>query len=163
MLIDALFGTGLTRPLAREVGAALARLADGATVRVAVDLPSGVATDDGRLLSPVPDCDLTVTFAALKPAHLLQPAARHMGRIVVGDIGIVAESRLVRLARPRLRAPGPDDHKYTRGYVAVLAGEMPGAAVLAATAAARAGAGYVRLVSPDYVPGLPAAAGAGWG
>jgi hydroxyethylthiazole kinase-like uncharacterized protein yjeF len=80
-----------------------------------------------------------------------------MGRIVVADIGVHAESLLSRLVRPSLTAPGPDDHKFTRGYVAVLAGEMPGAAVLAASAAARAGTGYVRLVAPRHVPGLPAA------
>ncbi len=157
LLIDALFGTGLARPLSEGAAGALSRLAAAASVRVAIDLPSGVATDDGRILSPVPDYDLTVSFGALKPSHLLQPAARHMGRIVVADIGVDAESRLHRLSRPRLAAPGPDDQKYKRGYVAVLAGEMPGAAALAAAAAARAGAGYVRLVSPTQVAGLPSA------
>jgi ADP-dependent NAD(P)H-hydrate dehydratase / NAD(P)H-hydrate epimerase len=145
LLVDALFGTGLTRPLEAETGRHLARLADGARIRVAIDLPSGAATDDGALLSPVPDFDLTITFAALKPSHLLQPAARHMGRLVVADIGVAATSRLHRIERPRLLAPGPDDHKYSRGYVLVVGGAMPGAAALAATAAARAGAGYVAL------------------
>jgi hydroxyethylthiazole kinase-like uncharacterized protein yjeF len=154
LLIDALFGTGLSRPL--EQARALLGLAAAATVRVAIDLPSGVATDDGRILSPVPDYDLTITFQTLKPSHLLQPAARHMGRIVVADIGIEAESRLTEIGRPALREPGPDDHKYKRGYVAVLAGEMPGASALAAAAAARAGAGYVRLIGP-YVANVPSA------
>jgi hydroxyethylthiazole kinase-like uncharacterized protein yjeF len=157
LLIDALFGTGLTRPLDNRTAAALARLSAGASVRVAIDLPSGVATDDGAILSPVPDYHLTVTFGALKPSHLLQPAARHMGRIVVADIVVEAESRLHRLSRPRIAVPGPDDHKYTRGYVAVLAGEMPGAAALAAAAAARSGSGYVRLVAESHVAGLPSA------
>ena len=156
LLIDALFGTGLARPLDADVSARLRDLAADASLRVAVDLPSGVATDNGAILSPVPDCDLTVTFASLKPAHLLQPAARHMGRIVVADIGIEAESDLHRIARPHLAAPGPDDHKYIRGYVAVLAGDMPGASALTAAAAARAGAGYVRLVG-GLTPNVPAA------
>ena len=146
LLIDALFGTGLTRPLAPEVAETLGRLAAAAKVRVAVDLPSGAATDDGRLLSPVPDYDLTVALGALKPSHMLQPAARHMGRLVVADIGIEAESRLREIARPRLCAPGPEDHKYRRGFVLVVAGSMPGAAALAAGAALRSGAGYVALV-----------------
>jgi hydroxyethylthiazole kinase-like uncharacterized protein yjeF len=115
-------------------------------VTVAIDLPSGVATDDGLILSPVPDCDLTIAFAALKPSHLLQPAARHMGRIVVADIGVEAESRLGLVERPALRSRGPDDHKYTRGYLLVVGGAMPGAAALAASAGARSGAGYVVLV-----------------
>jgi hydroxyethylthiazole kinase-like uncharacterized protein yjeF len=157
LLVDALFGTGLKRGLDPATASALMRLAGEARVVVAVDLPSGVATDDGALLSPVPDYDLTVTFATLKPCHLLQPAARHMGRLVVADIGIEAESRLYEIARPRLAAPGPDDHKYSRGYVALLAGDMPGAIALASGAAARAGAGYVRLASEQMVPGIPSA------
>jgi hydroxyethylthiazole kinase-like uncharacterized protein yjeF len=157
LLIDALFGTGLARPLDGAVSARLAALAGAARVAVAVDLPSGTATDDGALLSPVPDFDLTVTFATLKPAHRLQPAARHLGRVVVADIGIAAASRLHEIGRPRLAAPGPADHKYSRGYVAVLAGEMPGASALTAAAAARSGAGYVRLLSATPIGGIPAA------
>ncbi|HEX8527444.1 NAD(P)H-hydrate epimerase [Allosphingosinicella sp.] len=146
LLVDALFGTGLKRPLDEAVSRQLASLARAARVRVAIDLPSGAATDDGALLSPVPDFDLTISFQTLKPSHLLQPAARHMGRIVVADIGIDAQSRLTEVGRPRLKAPGPDDHKYRRGYVVVIGSEMPGASALAASAAARAGAGYVALV-----------------
>jgi hydroxyethylthiazole kinase-like uncharacterized protein yjeF len=157
LLVDALFGTGLTRPVDGAAAASLARLAQAASATVAVDLPGGVASDDGRILSPVPDCHLTITFVSLKPAHLLQPAARHMGRIVVADIGVEAQSELRILDRPQLARPGPDDHKYRRGYVAVVAGPMPGAAALAASAAARAGAGYVRLIAPAPVAGVPQA------
>lgn len=149
LLIDALFGTGLGRPLAAEASAALHRLAEGAAVRVAVDLPSGAATDDGALLSAVPDYELTVTFQTSKPSHLLQPAARHMGRLVIADIGIEATSRLAQIGRPKFAAPGPDAHKYSRGFVAIVTGEMPGAAALSATAAARAGAGYVRIAGAE--------------
>jgi hydroxyethylthiazole kinase-like uncharacterized protein yjeF len=153
LLVDALFGTGLVRPLDESVSQRLCALATAARVSVAIDLPSGVATDDGSILSPVPDFDLTVTFGALKPSHRLQPAARHMGRIAIADIGIEAESRLHEILRPELRPPGPDDHKYTRGYVLVVGGAMPGAAALAAGAAARAGAGYVVLVGKGgHVP-----------
>jgi ADP-dependent NAD(P)H-hydrate dehydratase / NAD(P)H-hydrate epimerase len=155
LLIDSLFGTGLKRGLDGAVASALSRLAAEARVRVAVDMPSGVSTDDGAILSPVPDYALTVTFAALKPCHLLQPAARHMGRIVVGDIGVEAEARLHEIGRPTLSPPAPDDHKYKRGYVAIIAGEMPGAASLTGAAAARAGAGYVRLVAETAVAGIP--------
>lgn len=145
LLVDALFGTGLGRPLEPAIAGRLAALAGDARLRVAIDLPSGAATDDGRLLSPVPGFDLTVTFATLKPAHLLQPATRHMGRIVVADIGIEAASNLAEIGRPSIRGPGPDDHKYRRGLVLVVGGEMPGAAALAASAALRGGAGYVVL------------------
>jgi len=157
LLIDALFGTGLARPLDEAVARRLLALAAEASIRVAVDLPSGVATDDGAILSPVPDYDLTITFQTLKPSHRLQPAARHMGRIVVADIGIPAGSRLHEIGRPQLRPAGPDDHKYSRGFVAVFAGEMPGASALTAAAALRAGAGYVRLFAPQFVHGVPSA------
>ncbi len=146
LLVDALFGTGLGRPLDPALSNRLCGLAGAARVRIAVDLPSGVSADDGAILSPVPDFDITITFASLKPSHLLQPAARHMGRLVVADIGIRAESRLCLIDRPALRKPGPDDHKYTRGHLLVVGGIMPGAAALAANAGARSGAGYVTLV-----------------
>jgi len=155
LLIDALFGTGLSRPVDEGMNRRLLALAAAAQVRVAIDLPSGVATDDGAILSPVADYDLTITFQTLKPSHLLQPAARHMGRIVVADIGIAAESGLHEIGRPKLPAPGPDDHKYRRGYVAVLSGGMPGASALAAAASARAGAGFVRIFADSFVAGLP--------
>ncbi|HEU0100002.1 MAG TPA: NAD(P)H-hydrate dehydratase [Allosphingosinicella sp.] len=157
LLVDALFGTGLARPLDPALSQRLGALAGAARVRVAVDLPSGVATDDGAILSAVPDFDLTVTFATLKPSHLLQPAARHMGRIVIADIGIEAEAMLGEIGRPSLRAPGPDDHKYVRGFVVVHGGAMPGAAALVAAAAIRAGAGYVRIAAEQWVAGLPSA------
>ena len=157
LLIDALFGTGLGRPLDDEVAHRLGELALGAAIRAAIDLPSGAATDDGAVLSPVPDYDLTVTFQTLKPSHLLQPAARHMGRIVVADIGIAADGNLSEIARPRLSAPGPDAHKYLRGLVTIIAGAMPGASALAAAAAARAGVGSVRLQAEEIVRGVPAA------
>lgn len=146
LVVDALFGTGLARPLDEALARRLGELAGSARARVAVDLPSGVATDNGAILSPVPDFDLTITFATLKPSHLLQPAARHMGRIVVADIGISAQSSLGVIGKPAMRRPGPDDHKYSRGYLLVVGGAMPGAAALAASAALRAGAGYVALV-----------------
>ncbi|HEY0148705.1 MAG TPA: NAD(P)H-hydrate dehydratase [Allosphingosinicella sp.] len=157
VLVDALFGTGLRRPLEGAVAEQLARLAAAARVRVAVDLPSGVSSDDGRILSPVPTFHLTITFATLKPAHLLEPAAGRMGRIAVADIEVAADSLLREIGRPNIAPPGPQVHKYSRGYVAVLAGEMPGAAALAAGAALRAGAGYVRLVGQGPVTNLPSA------
>jgi hydroxyethylthiazole kinase-like uncharacterized protein yjeF len=157
LLIDSIFGTGLTRPLDAGVSARLAGLAAQAAVRVAIDLPSGIATDDGAVLSPVPDYDLTITFQTLKPSHLLQPAARYMGRVVIADIGIEAASDLGEIGRPLLAAPGPDAHKFSRGLVTVIAGGMAGASMLAAEAAAKAGAGAVRLQARSFVAGVPAA------
>lgn len=155
LLIDALFGTGLTRGLEASLAARLKQLAECALTKVAVDLPSGVETDTGACLGPVPEFDLTVTFATLKPAHRLFPAAGLCGRIATVDIGVEAQSALGELARPMLAAPGPSDHKYTRGMVAVVGGAMPGAGELSSVAALHAGAGYVLLLQREALPGTP--------
>jgi hydroxyethylthiazole kinase-like uncharacterized protein yjeF len=152
-VIDALFGTGLVRPLSGALAKALTDHVRKAHHSIAVDLPSGIETDTGALLSPVPEFDATVALGALKPAHLLQPSARYLGRVMLGEIGVEANSKLRALGRPKLAAPGPDDHKYSRGYVLVAGGAMPGAVSLTADAAIRSGAGYVALAGPDHPEG----------
>ncbi len=153
ILVDALFGTGLKRPLDAPLAKRLCDLAEASHHAVAVDLPSGVETDSAKLLSPIPDYAMTVALGALKPAHMLQPAAHYLGEVVLGEIGIPVESDLFALDRPRIEAPSPDDHKYSRGYVLVAGGPMAGAATLASEAALRSGAGYVTLAGPEHGPG----------
>ncbi|MFT3975663.1 MAG: NAD(P)H-hydrate epimerase [Sphingomonas bacterium] len=154
VLVDALFGTGLTRGLDAETAEALSRLAAAARLAIAVDLPSGAATDDGRLLSSVPLFDVTLALGALKPSHLLMPAASRARHVVPLDIGVTVESEVRVLARPHLSAPGAEAHKYSRGMVAIIVGAMPGASALAAIAAAGGGAGYVLLLgsATDRLP-----------
>ena len=156
LVIDALFGTGLKRGLEDSLVQQLSRLCAAAVVRVACDLPSGVETDSGTELSDAPAFDLTVTFGALKPAHRLFPAMQKCGRVVLVDIGIAAESRLHEIAPPALPPLDPGGHKYDRGLVHALAGKMPGAIALAATAAAKAGAGYVRVSTSKPIETLSA-------
>ncbi|HEY8593441.1 MAG TPA: NAD(P)H-hydrate dehydratase [Sphingomicrobium sp.] len=156
IVIDALFGTGLKRGLEAAVQEQLFRLCNAAVVRVACDLPSGVDSDSGAELSEVAAFDLTVAFGALKPAHRLMPAMRKCGRVVLAEIGIEASAPWHEIAAPRLPVLAPDAHKYTRGLVHALAGKMPGAIALAATAAATAGAGYVRVSTSRSIDGLPA-------
>ncbi|SFP37922.1 NAD(P)H-hydrate dehydratase [Sphingomonas rubra] len=143
VLVDALFGTGLSRLLGHAITAPWHRLAAAAQLHVAVDLPSGIASDDGAVLSTPPPAQVTLALAALKPAHLLQPAARYAGTVRLLDLGIAAPSSCHAIAAPTLPEPGPDSHKFTRGMVAVVGGAMAGAGELAALAAMRAGAGYV--------------------
>ena len=157
LLIDCLFGTGLKRPLEASASEVLARLAGQARVTISCDLPSGVDSDSGALLSPVPIFDLTVTFGALKPAHRLAPAIHHCGRVVLADIGIDVDNRWHEIGRPILPPLNRSGHKYDRGLVHCLAGQMPGAIALAASAAARTGAGYVRVSTSRSIDGLPSA------
>lgn len=157
LVIDSLFGTGLKRGLDPTVSEQLLRLCGDAVSTIACDLPSGVATDSGEELSAVPAFDMTVTFGALKPAHLLHPAIHKCGRLVLADMGINAETNWHEIGPPVLPPLKPDGHKYDRGLVHLLAGAMPGAIALSAKAAARAGAGYVRLSTSRPIEGLPSA------
>jgi hydroxyethylthiazole kinase-like uncharacterized protein yjeF len=154
VVVDALFGTGLSRPLDGDVAAALARLVAAATLAIAVDVPSGVLTDNGALLGDVAAMHVTLALGAAKPAHLLQPAAGRCGAVRLLAIGVEAKATAQVLSRPDLRAPAVDAHKFTRGMVAVVRGRMAGAAQLAADAAMHAGAGYVELLGPT-IPGAP--------
>lgn len=148
-LIDALFGTGLSRGLDPAVAERLTTLVEASGKSYAVDLPSGVDTDAGACLSPVPHFGICIALGAFKPAHLLYPAAACARRVIFADIGIPASGIVHCLTPPRLHGPGVSEHKYGRGLVAVIGGTMPGASLLAAQAAARSGAGMVRRLAAD--------------
>ncbi len=147
VLVDCLFGSGLTRPLGADHAALLTHLAAIHHHVVAIDLPSGIDADLGLPLNRgLPQNDLTIALGAWKFAHFLMPAAESMGMLKLVDIGIEPVGAAARaIVRPHFAAPGASDHKYTRGLLGVVVGAMPGAALLAAQAAQGAGAGYVRL------------------
>jgi ADP-dependent NAD(P)H-hydrate dehydratase / NAD(P)H-hydrate epimerase len=148
ILVDALFGTGLSRRIDASIGQDVHSLSQAARFVIAVDVPSGVSADDGGDLGAV--CSsLTIALGALKPAHVIQPSASLCGHVRVADIGIRARSNVNLVTKPCLSAPLPTDHKYTRGLVTVMAGAMAGAASLAAGAAQRSGAGYVVVAGPS--------------
>jgi ADP-dependent NAD(P)H-hydrate dehydratase / NAD(P)H-hydrate epimerase len=157
LLVDCLFGTGLKHGLETPVTEQLSRLSLNAQARIACDIPSGVESDTGAELSAIPDFDVTVTFGALKPGHRLMPAMHKCGRVVLADIGIEAHSDWHEIGMAELPALEPDANKYSRGLVSIVAGQMPGAAALAASAAARTGAGTVRLYADERVANVPAA------
>jgi len=149
-LVDALFGIGATRGLSAELAGKLRALADAAQHSYALDVPSGVESDAAIALSPVPAFTHCIALGAWKAAHMLMPARIYAAQHSLVDIGITAPpDAAVALARPTLYAPAADAHKYRRGLVAIVAGAMPGAAVLSAEAAARSGAGYVRLLAGE--------------
>jgi NAD(P)H-hydrate epimerase len=160
LVIDALFGAGLSRPLEGAARAVLeAARARGLTV-VAVDVPSGLSGDSGAVLGEtVCPSALTVTFFRKKPGHLLLPGRGLCGEVVVADIGI--PEAVLDAAPPRTFENGPElwlagypwrtpaDHKYRFGHAVVVGGaELTGAARLAARAALRVGAGLVTLACP---------------
>lgn len=147
VFVDCLFGSGLNRPLPDELAASVERLARSHHRSVAVDLPSGVKSDSGGLLNAIPAFDATIALGAWKFAHWTMPAAARMGARRLVDIGCAKVPGAARLlSPPRLSQPARDAHKYSRGLVAVVAGAMPGASLLAAAAALHAGAGYVKLL-----------------
>lgn len=147
VLVDCLFGSGLSRPLTGDHAALLVELAARHRVLVAIDLPSGLDADSGAPLNPaLPHADLTLALGAWKFAHFLMPAQAACGETRLVDIGLAGVDGAARaITRPQIAAPAPDAHKYRRGLLAVVGGAMPGAAVLACRSAQGAGAGYVKL------------------
>ncbi len=166
VLVDALFGTGLKRPLAGHFAELVTRLNRLPIPRLAVDIPSGLDGSRAEILGPHVLAQLTVTFAAPKVAHVFAPAAAAVGELVVTDLGIppelvaTAPGSLHLLVDHELAAclltRQPTDHKGTCGHVLLVAGSpgKAGAAILAARAAVRGGAGLVTVAVP--APLLPA-------
>lgn len=148
VLVDCLFGSGLARPLGDCYAALLAGLARRHRLRIAVDLPSGIVSDTGEVLNlGLPDFDLTLALGAWKFAHWTMPGRLKMGQMRCVPLGIGEMHGAARLIdKPDILAPAADSHKYRRGLMAIIAGAMPGASVLAALAAQRAGAGYVKIL-----------------
>ena len=148
VFVDCLFGSGLTRALPGQWVDLIARLARHHHAAVAIDLPSGVESDSGAALNDgLPRYDLTVALGAWKFAHWTMPGMALMGERRLVEIGCEALPGSARLlARPGLSAPAIFAHKYTRGLLGIVAGAMPGAALLSAKAAMHGGAGYVKLL-----------------
>jgi NAD(P)H-hydrate epimerase len=168
LVVDALFGAGLSRALDGAAAQTLAEAAARKLPIVAVDVPSGLMGDTGANLGAVPAV-LTVTFFRKKPGHLLQPGRSLCGELVVQDIGTplsvfehikpaIFENApaLWAAAMPGLQADG---HKYTRGHALVWGGwPTTGAARMAARAAARMGAGLTTVAVPEVALPVYAAA-----
>ncbi len=173
LIVDALLGTGLRREPAGLIAEVMSDLAGAGVLRprgvplVAVDLPSGMSADAGDVPWPTLEADLTVTFGALKYAHVLPPACDRVGEMLVADIGIpfslLAQAQLWLLedadARSAYPRRTPDAHKGRFGHVLVVAGSVgkSGAAALCGTAALVGGSGLVTVASPAPVQPVVAA------
>ncbi len=172
VVLDAVFGTGLRLPLKGEAKSILATAQKVLHKRptkplvVAVDCPSGLDTDSGEIADETLAADVTVTLAAAKVGLLKFPGAERVGRLIVADIGIPPKQQELsdvdlelatqEIVRDWLPQRPKDSHKGTFGQVVIIGGSitLPGAAVLAGTAAYRSGAGLVTLAVPSAVQAL---------
>lgn len=155
LVVDAIFGVGLSRAPEGEAATAIASLGSARAPVLSVDVPSGVDGDTGAVAGACVRADVTTTFGGYKPGLLFMPGLRHAGRVIVADIGTTGRSAAVALGPssfaaswPPLRTPG--QHKRSSGVVLVVAGSlaMPGAAALSTAAAVHAGAGLTTLCAP---------------
>jgi ADP-dependent NAD(P)H-hydrate dehydratase / NAD(P)H-hydrate epimerase len=170
--VDALFGTGLSRPLAGGARRAVEILNASGRPIVAADVPSGLFADEGKIAGPAVRAALTVALGAPKPCHVLPPASDFCGRLAIADIGIprkTLESRGSKTGLGERRdvaallpARALESHKGDFGRLAIIAGSRgkSGAALLAARGALRGGAGLVTIFCAEslamrYPPALP--------
>ena len=152
LVVDAVFGAGLTRDITEEV----AHVLGAASRLVAIDIPSGVDGATGHVRGYAPQAEMTITFDRLKYGHILYPGRELCGKLVLAQIGIPKSAFETVSARawhnkpPLWRLPvlNAQSNKYTRGVVSICGGEnMPGAARLCASAARATGAGLVRIAA----------------
>ena len=164
LVVDAIFGTGFHGTVGDSLaGPWLRLLSELALPVMAVDLPSGVNTDTGAYDGPVLNLRAIVTMGAAKWGLIGYPGAELSSNLVIADIGLPRRSFATPSAAwiepewAAARLPGikPLAHKYSRGHVVVIGGSraMPGAPILAATAALKAGAGLVEVIVPKSAVG----------
>jgi hydroxyethylthiazole kinase-like uncharacterized protein yjeF len=159
VLVDALFGTGLLKPLDGLYAQAVEDINRSAAFKLAVDIPSGLSADTFEIIGPSVEADLTVTLAAPKIAHIFPPAADRVGDLVVAPISIppfLFDEPGLKLAlveesavRPFFAKRKRDTHKGSYGHLLIIAGSLgkTGAAALAGRAALRSGAGLVTVAT----------------
>jgi len=165
VVVDALFGAGLARPIEGKLADLIAQTNDSGLPTIAVDVPSGIDGTTGEVRGTAIRAVATVTFFRRKPGHLLLPGRIYCGETSLADIGIPA--RILAEIKPNTFANEPglwlaqfpwpkvEGHKYLRGHAVVVSGPAysTGAARLGARGALRAGAGLVTVASPrDAVP-----------
>ena len=160
LIIDALFGAGLNRPVSGEPRDVIEAINDNDAPIIAVDLPSGINGTTGAIMGVAVRATETITFFRRKPAHLLLPGRVHCGRVRVADIGI--DPRVLEEIQPQtfenlpqewrqsFPLPRIEGHKYSRGHTIVISGDAAttGAARMSARGCLRAGAGLVTVASP---------------
>jgi len=160
LLVDAIFGTGLTQPARGIYATVIQDINKSKAFKVAVDIPSGLSSDTFSIIGPCVRADLTVTLAAAKVAHVFPPAEDCVGELKIGDIGVppfLFEDEEFKLEmvemeriRPYFERRKRDTHKGTYGHLLILSGSLgkTGAAAMAGKAALKMGAGLVTAGVP---------------
>ena len=163
VLVDALFGTGLLKPLDGLFAEAVVDINKSAAFKVAIDIPSGLSSDTFEMIGPCVKADMTVALAAPKIAHIFPPAAECVGELVIAPIGVppfLLEKPELKLelvegktVLPFFKKRQKDTHKGSYGHLLIFAGSLgkTGAAALAGKAALRTGAGLVTVATAEGV------------
>ena len=154
IVIDALFGIGLNRPLDEKAMAVLEKINSYNCFKAAIDIPSGISANTGVVLGDCVKADLTVTFIALKPCFLLPEGSQYCGEVIVADIGVKpSEYDYLTVPEPVFQKRAKNSHKGIFGTALMLAGSygMAGAAILAARGAVRSGVGILKAVICDKI------------
>ena len=154
IIIDSVFGVGLSRPITKELQILFKDLNDSRARVISIDMPSGVQTDTGQVDSVAIKADTTLTFHRLKPGHLLLPGKEYAGTIKLFDIqleNLDNQTKIFLNTPPPIKKINNADHKYSRGTSYIIAGtQLIGASKLAALAASqsslRSGAGLSKLL-----------------
>lgn len=161
LLVDAIFGTGLTSAARGIYALVIEDINKSEAFKVAVDIPSGLSSDTFKVIGPCVKADMTVTLAAPKIAHIFPPAEEFIGELVVADISVppyLFENKKLKLELvenqnllPYFRRRKKDSHKGTYGHLFIVSGSLgkTGAAIMAAKAALKMGAGLVTVGTPE--------------
>ena len=149
IIIDAVFGIGFNKPINEELKSLFSKINSSPAIKIAVDIPSGIEADTGRILGGCINADLTVTFIALKPCFLLPEGSDYCGNVVIADIGVKPISKAYNIIKkPEFKKRAHNTHKGCFGTAFLICGSygMAGAAILSARAALRSGVGIAKCL-----------------
>ena len=154
IVIDALFGIGLNRPLSCDAVALIEKINSMNCIKIAIDIPSGVEADSGAVMGAAVMADMTVTFIALKPCFLLPEGSDYCGKVEVADIGVKPhKADYYLIEKPNFTDRRHNAHKGDFGTALMICGSygMCGAAIFAARGALRSGVGILKAVICDSI------------
>ncbi len=159
VIVDAAYGFGFRGEMPTTLCELFDTVSKSRGSKIAIDIPSGIECDSGRIAAHTAHADITVTFIAHKICHMLYPSAAYCGKVILTDIGIpescYLRSNIGKIGETYVKGVLPqraeDGHKGTFGTVYTVCGSygMCGAAAIAATAAMKSGCGLVKMAVSD--------------